>query len=280
LIAPVVPTDVGLSVEQRYVHSDSLPNGIALKKNGDLIVANIGSGALEKLTRLGERSVIYDTIDGVPLGKLNFVLPDSQGRMWLSISTRHVDLAASISPKVKDGYLALVDEKGIRIVADHFGFANELRLNPSETQIYVAESTGKRVSRMRVDAAGELSGRETYGPESLGAGFPDGIAFDSFGNLWCTMMMADRIIAITPEGELLELFGDGDATATAALERAFAAGELTFEIMQAARGKAFPWTTSVAFGGPDLKTVYVGALMADTIPSFRSPVAGRPMLHW
>jgi gluconolactonase len=36
----------------------------------------------------------------------------------------------------------------------------------------------------------------------------------------------------------------------------------------------------VTFGGPDLKTVYIGALMVSTISSFRSPVAGRPMLHW
>ena len=36
----------------------------------------------------------------------------------------------------------------------------------------------------------------------------------------------------------------------------------------------------VTFGGPDLKTVYLGSLKGNTIPYFRSPVAGLPMVHW
>jgi hypothetical protein len=37
---------------------------------------------------------------------------------------------------------------------------------------------------------------------------------------------------------------------------------------------------SVTFGGSDLRTVYLGSLMGTTIPYFRSPVAGLPMVHW
>jgi len=37
---------------------------------------------------------------------------------------------------------------------------------------------------------------------------------------------------------------------------------------------------SVTFGGPDLKTVYLGSLKGNCIPYFRSPVAGLPMVHW
>jgi hypothetical protein len=44
------------------------------------------------------------------------------------------------------------------------------------------------------------------------------------GNLWATMIFADRLVAITPEGELLELLDDGDPVATANFERLFAAG--------------------------------------------------------
>jgi sugar lactone lactonase YvrE len=279
LIAPEAPESEGMSLAQRYVQSNTMPNGIALDKNGDIIIANIGSGALERLTRDGKLSVIYDSIDGAPLGKLNFVLPDSKGRLWLSISTRHTDVTAALNPKVHDGYIAVIDEKGIRIVADGFAFTNELRFDADEEHLLIAESMGKRVSRMRVKGA-SLSGRETYGPSNLGAGFPDGITFDSYGNLWCTMAMADRMIALTPEGEVLELFCDGDPAATAALERAFAASALTFEIMGAAKGTAFPWMSSITFAGKDLKTVYIGALMANSLATFRSPVAGRPMLHW
>jgi hypothetical protein len=40
--------------------------------------------------------------------------------------------------------------------------------------------------------------REIYGPANLGDGFIDGISFDSYGNLCGTMVIADRLIAITP----------------------------------------------------------------------------------
>ncbi len=63
-----------------------------------------------------------------------------------------------------------------------------------------------------------------YGPSSLGAGVLDGIAFDAYGNLWGTMIFADALVAITPDGELLKLFEDGDRDATARFDAEFDAG--------------------------------------------------------
>ena len=47
-----------------------------------------------------------------------------------------------------------------------------------------------------------------------------------------------------------------------------------------ARGTVAPWIASITFGGADLRTADIGNLMGTTIPYFRSPVAGLPMLHW
>jgi hypothetical protein len=58
------------------------------------------------------------------------------------------------------------------------------------------------------------------------------------------------------------------------------AGEVTAEDMARARGTLAPWMASITFGGPDLRTVYVGSLLGSTIPYFRSPVPGLPMVHW
>ena len=38
--------------------------------------------------------------------------------------------------------------------------------------------------------------------------------------------------------------------------------------------------SSLAFGGPDLRTAYLGCLLGDSLMSFRSPVAGQPPTHW
>jgi hypothetical protein len=55
---------------------------------------------------------------------------------------------------------------------------------------------------------------------------------------------------------------------------------LTPEVMLEAGGTIAPWFASVALGGPDLKTAYVGSLKGTRIHYFQSPVAGLPMVHW
>jgi hypothetical protein len=50
--------------------------------------------------------------------------------------------------------------------------------------------------------------------------------------------------------------------------------------MSATGGKIAPWLTSLTFGGPDLRTVYLGSVKGTTLPYFNSPVPGLPMIHW
>ena len=92
--------------------------------------------------------------------------------------------------------------------------------------------------------------------------------------------MVDQLIALTPQGDKRLLLDDGDPVASQHLLDRMAAGTLTADDMMKARGTLAPWMASVTFGGPDLRTVYIGSLMGATIPYFRSPVAGLPMVHW
>lgn len=270
----------GASFEDRYVNTmGSLPNGLAFDANGDLLIANFGTDSLEWMARDGTTRVLFDSIDGKPIGKANFVTRDSKGRLWLTVTTRMVPWTRHVETMSHDGYIARIDERGVQIVADGLCGTNELRFDPAEDYLYVAETTKRRVSRFRVMPDGELGPRETHGPENVG-GFCDGIAFDSHGNLWSTLIMADRLIAITPEGELLVLLDDGNAEATARLDAAWAAGHVTPDIMAPATGTIAPWMASVTFGGPDLRTVYLGSLRGSRIPYFRSPVAGLPLIYW
>ncbi len=261
--------------------SGTLPNGLAFADEGDILISNFGTDRLERMTRSGQTRVLLDSIDGRPLGKVNFVLRDSRDRIWLTVSTMINPWSEAINATLADGSIILIDDKGPRIVADGFRFTNEIRFDAREEWLYVAETTGKRISRLRVLEDGSLTDREIYGPTDLGAGVVDGIAFDSFGNLWATMIFADRLVAITPEGDLLELLDDGNAAATARFEEAFATGSpVPFDVMLACGGTICPWMASVTFGGADLGTVYLGGLRATTIPFFKSPVAGLPMIHW
>ena len=261
--------------------SGTLPNGLAFASNGDILISNFGTDRLERMSRTGETRVMLDSLDGRPLGKVNFVLRDSKDRIWITVSTMINPWSDAIRTGLDDGALLLLDDRGARVVADGFHFTNEIRLDAEEEWIYVAETTAKRVTRLRVQADGSLTGREVFGPSSLGDGLVDGICFDAYGNLWATMIFADRLVAITPDGELLELLNDGDPDGTAALERTFASGApVPFDVLMGASGRICPWLASVTFGGPDLRTVHLGGLRSTNIPTFESPVAGLPMVHW
>jgi gluconolactonase len=271
-------TDQGGGAE-RYILEGTLPNGIAFARNGDFLIANFGTDALERMSRNGDSQVLYTAIDGQPLGKVNFVLRDSKNRLWLTVTTRAKPWTRSINEKLPDGYVALIDEHGIRIAADGFVGTNEVRLDANEEWLYVVESNARRISRLRLHADGRLSDREVYGPARL-QGIPDGFAFDSIGNLWMTYVISDKIAALTPEGEELILFDDGDPAKVARFDQHFFAGTVTPEAMMDCGGSVAPWTASITFGGPDLRTLYIGSLRGTTIPYVRAPAPGLPMVHW
>lgn len=85
---------------------------------------------------------------------------------------------------------------------------------------------------------------------------------------------------LTPQGDLRILLDEGDPVRVKALECAFLRNEVTEDVLFATGTGVAPWMASVTFGGPDLRTVYVGSLKGRTIPFFRAPVAGLPMIHW
>lgn len=266
------------SDEERFTKG-TLPNGLAFARNGDIIISNFGTDRLEIMTRSGATRVLVDAIDGEPIGKVNFVLRDSKDRLWLTVSTCIKNWMSAISPNIRDGFVALYDQGRLRVVADGFAFTNEVRLDDKEEWLYVVETCGPCITRLRVQPDGSLTDRETYGPADHGA-FIDGIAFDAHGNLWGTHVMTDRIFAITPQGDLRIILDDDNPEPSRRLMDAFRADAVTPELMLACGGTIAPWFASVTFGGADLRNVYIGSLRGTRLPYFRSPVAGLPMVHW
>jgi gluconolactonase len=268
------------SESSRYLEG-TLPNGLAFARNGDILISNFGTDCLELMTRDGATKVLADSIDGEAIGKVNFVLRDSQHRIWITVSTRIKNWMHALRPDLADGYIARYIDGKFRIVADGFHFTNEIRMDAREEFLYVVETTGGCITRLRVGQDGGLSQREVFGPRSLGKGaWPDGIAFDSLGNLWGTMVYSDKLFILTPQGELRVLLDEGDPAKVEALERAFFAGNVTEDVLFATGQGIAPWMASVTFGGPDLQTVYIGSLKGKRIPYFRAPAPGLPMVHW
>jgi sugar lactone lactonase YvrE len=264
----------------RYL-TGTLPNGLAFARNGDFLIANFGTDRLELMTRDGASRVLADTLDGREIGKVNFVLRDSRDRLWVTISTRVKNWMHALRPDLKDGYIALYENGVFRVAAEGFGFTNEVRFDANEEWLYVVETTGGCITRLRIDERGDVAERETFGPSNLGKGaWPDGIAFDSFGNLWGTTVYSDKLFVLTPQGDLRVLLDEGDPARVDALEQQFFAGQVTQDVLFATGAGVAPWMASVTFGGPDLQTAYIGSLRGKRIPFFRAPVPGLPMVHW
>ncbi|MGA2721182.1 MAG: SMP-30/gluconolactonase/LRE family protein [Bryobacteraceae bacterium] len=264
----------------RYLEG-TLPNGLAFARNGDLLISNFGTDCLEIMSRDGTTRVLADSIDGQPIGKVNFVLRDSKDRIWITVSTKIRNWMHALRTDLPDGYIARYEDGAFRIVADGFRFTNEIRFDAGERFLYVAETTGGCISRLRVDENGSLSKREVFGPASLGKGaWPDGIAFDSYGNLWGTMVYSDKLFVLTPEGDLKILMDEGDPDKVDRLEQAFFNNHVTEDVLFVTGQGIAPWMASVTFGGPRLETAYIGSLKGKRIPYFRAPVPGLPMVHW
>ena len=268
------------SEASRYLEG-TLPNGLAFARNGDILISNFGTDCLELMSRDGATRVLADSIDGEPIGKVNFVLRDSQDRIWITVSTRIKNWMHALRTDLPDGYIARYIDGKFRIVADGFHFTNEIRMDAREEFMYVVETTGGCVSRLRVGKDGSLSNREVFGPSSLGKGaWPDGIAFDVVGNLWGTMVYSDKLFVLTPQGDFRLLLDEGDPKRVGDLEQAFFANKVNEDVLFATGQGIAPWMASVTFGGPDLQTIYIGSLKGKKIPYFRAPVPGLPMVHW
>jgi gluconolactonase len=258
------------------------PNGLAMADDGTIYVANIGTGTIQKLNPgNGQVQEFLTEIDGVKLTCANFVFLDSKNRLWASFSTREQTWWPAAAHPRPDGFIVLVDEKGPRIVADGFYVANEIRLDANEEYLYVAETMKNRILRFRVQPDGSLTDKEVYGPDGLGLGAAvDGFTFDADGNIWVAVVMRNGVGIITPDGDYHVVFEDANDTALSTLEQKIADGTAQPSDMMAAAGQTLQFVTSVTFGGPDLRTVYLGSLGMNRLPTFRSPVPGLPMRHW
>ena len=257
------------------------PNGIAFRRDGSFLAAHLGKddGGLFHLQRNGSLHPLLLEIDGQALPPSNFVLEDEQGRIWLTVSTRLAPRDRAYRADVADGFIVLIDAAGPRIVADKLGYTNEVRIDPSGDWLYVNETFARRLSRFRLGADGSLSGKETvtaFGPGS----FPDGLAFDSEGAVWITCIVSNRVIRVLPDGRQQVILEDCDPAHVDWVEEAYRGDGLGRPHLDKIASRRLRNISSLAFGGPDLKTIYLGCLLGESIAQVMVPLAGLPPPFW
>lgn len=258
-----------------------LPNGFALDRDGSFLVCHLSDTAsgLFRLKRNGQLAPMLREVDGCQLGITNFALLDSQQRVWISISTQHRPRSKAYSPKERDGSIVLLDKNGARTVATGIGFTNEIRLDAEEKWLYVNETYSRCLTRFRLADNGELQNRECITEFGVGE-FPDGLSMDIEGDLWVTSIVSNRLIHVDKKGEKTIIITDSDPNNNAEIDRMYLDDKLLAKHIFAIKSKKLKNISSLAFGGPDLRTAYLGALSTDRLFTLQMPVAGLAPIHW
>jgi gluconolactonase len=248
------------------------PNGLGLLPDGRVVMANFASGSVQRLDLdTGAVDVIAEQVDGQPITGANYPLVDPSGSVWVTCSSRQ-DAAVAMASGARDGYIFRLDPDGTtQMICEDLPFPNCMTFDARREYVYVVLSTPSIVVRLRVLGDGELGkpepygpplggrGDDEYGPELLSAfaeppvlarwGLADGCGFDAEGNLWVTLMAANRVVAITPELDVFTVVEDPD-------------------------GAVLQSPTSVAWGGADHRDLYIGSLFGTHVVKTRSRVPG------
>jgi len=258
---------------------DLRPNGIALTADGSFLIANLGDdGGIWRLERSGQLAPVLLEVDGVPLPPANFVTIDEQERIWISVSTRHAPRQQAWRSDVADGFVVLLDAGGPRIVADGLGYTNEVRPDPTGQWLYIVETFGRRVTRCPIGAHGALGTREIVFAMDDGF-FPDGFAFDEEGGLWVTSLVSNRLLRFHRD-QIAIVLEDVNEAFVERVEQAYTSRTMAAEHLGRIPGTLIQQLTSVAFGGADRRTVYLGTLHGSCVYRFRSEVAGAVTRQW
>jgi sugar lactone lactonase YvrE len=125
---------------------------------------------------------------------------------------------------------------------------NTFQFSPDGTVFYTCDSAEQEILSFDCECpTGKVTGRKVFANTFELGGFPDGSAIDSEGCLWTCLWDASRVVRFTPDGEVDRV------------------------ILLAA-----PRPTSLAFGGDDLKTLFITTARAGlTFPQLDSrPLSG------
>lgn len=157
--------------------------------------------------------------DARPGDRLNDGFVDASGRLWFG--------SMDDGEKALSGALYRLDEGGLRRVDDGYCITNGPAVSPDGRTLYHTDTLKKVLYAFDLAPDGELSNKRLFAQIEDGAGYPDGPAVDAEGCVWTGLFAGWGARRYSPKGEQI--------------------GFVDFPCAN---------VTKLAFGGPDLKTVY------------------------
>lgn len=219
-----------LTGEHRQWVLDTEPSALAIHPHGGLVVAT-RAGVVHLDTVSGEVSMIAAAPYDAATTRFNDGRVDAAGRFWIGTIYEPRDKPAAEMYCLEKGKLGLKWSGGMTV-------SNGLGFSPDQKTMYHADTTSHRVDRYQFDVeTGQVTHPQRFQQFSADkaasayGGRPDGATVDSEGAYWCAMIEGGRLLRFSPQGELLR------------------------EVKLPLR-----CPTMMAFGGDDLKTLYITSI--------------------
>lgn len=257
------------------------PNGIALEQGGSFLLAHLGQedGGLFRLHPDGTLSTVLAEVDGIALPPSNFPLIDARGRIWLSVSTRISPRADDYRKNACSGFIVLIEGNCARIVADNLGYTNEMALSPDGRFLYVNETFGRRLTRFTIEENGDISDKSVVA--EFGAGdYPDGLTLDVEGNFLVTSIVSNRVIRIDASGKREVLMQGSYQEHIDWAEAAYQSGSMGRPHLDQVKSDSLKNISSLALGGKDHQTAYLGCLLGENLATFAYEHKGIIPVHY
>ena len=182
--------------------------GMALDADNNVYACDTGSHNVVRITQGGVVSTYSTGAPDEPFHFPNYPAFDSQGNLYV---------AASGDWDARNGKVFKIAPGGAGVVWNDelVDFPNGLCLGPDGNFLYVVMSLNSpRVVRMPILGSGDSGDIETV--VELPGTVPDGVAFDTDGNLYISCYRPDRIYRLSPTGNLDVLAEDYEGTLIAA----------------------------------------------------------------
>ncbi len=168
-------------------------NGTTFGADGYLYACEYGEPGILRIGMDGSSEYVATEYGGERVVRPNDLAFDPKGNLYFTDSWAY----KRENPK---GAVYRIDAKTGEVTqaAGELGFANGIAFSPNAKQVYVAESAWNRVLRYDVSEDGSFINREVFA--DMPGGDPDGMAFDTGGNLYVAHFGGGVVAVFSPDG--------------------------------------------------------------------------------